>query len=378
MITNTVKNFCLKSGNSIIVLFWLLFFLLHLYLYGIVTTFEAAKYIKEAERLINYQTLSATRFWFYSITIFIITISLKLKIGFTGAVIIQSLLNLLTILFFHRSLKLIFPKFSLFPLIIIAITIAFLPYSSWNVFLYTESVFYNSILFLTSAIIRHNYTKKKLIVFLIIFALVVTILSRPLGILFIPAVLFYFYVSLEKKARLIIIPAGIIGLGVLVYATNIVFTTTTDATITLSAKEGCVVCGVLPATNVKLNLLTAGSPLQQLYYYVSHNFSHFITLGFARLNAFFFMTRPYYSARHNIFLLAFIIPLYILSGISFVIKKESRYKPVFYFMVVSIITFAIVIMLQCDDYHNRFILGLFPFLLILSGKTTIWLVSKKN
>lgn len=378
MITNTVKNFCLKSGNSIIVLFWLLFFLLHLYLYGIVTTFEAAKYIKEAERLINYQTLSATRFWFYSITIFIITISLKLKIGFTGAVIIQSLLNLLTILFFHRSLKLIFPKFSLFPLIIIAITIAFLPYSSWNVFLYTESVFYNSILFLTSAIIRHNYTKKKSIVFLIIFALVVTILSRPLGILFIPAVLFYFYVSLEKKARLIIIPAGIIGLGVLVYATNIVFTTTTDATITLSAKEGCVVCGVLPATNVKLNLLTAGSPLQQLYYYVSHNFSHFITLGFARLNAFFFMTRPYYSARHNNFLLAFIIPLYILSGISFVIKKESRYKPVFYFMVVSIITFAIVIMLQCDDYHNRFILGLFPFLLILSGKTTIWLVSKKN
>lgn len=378
MITNTVKNFCLKSGNSIIVLFWLLFFLLHLYLYGIVTTFEAAKYIKEAERLINYQTLSATRFWFYSITIFIITISLKLKIGFTGAVIIQSLLNLLTILFFHRSLKLIFPKFSLFPLIIIAITIAFLPYSSWNVFLYTESVFYSSILFLTSAIIRHNYTKKKSIVFLIIFALVVTILSRPLGILFIPAVLFYFYVSLEKKARLIIIPAGIIGLGVLVYATNIVFTTTTDATITLSAKEGCVVCGVFPATNVKLNLLTAGSPLQQLYYYVSHNFSHFITLGFARLNAFFFMTRPYYSARHNIFLLAFIIPLYILSGISFVIKKESRYKPVFYFMVVSIITFAIVIMLQCDDYHNRFILGLFPFLLILSGKTTIWLVSKKN
>ena len=378
MITNTIKNFCLKSGNSIIVLFWLLFFLLHLYLYGIVTTFEAAKYIKEAERLINYQTLSATRFWFYSITIFIITISLKLKIGFTGAVIIQSLLNLLTILFFHRSLKLIFPKFSLFPLIVIAITIAFLPYSSWNVFLYTESVFYSSILFLTSAIIRHNYTKKKSIVFLIIFALVVTILSRPLGILFIPAVLFYFYVSLEKKARLIIIPAGIIGLGVLVYATNIVFTTTTDATITLSAKEGCVVCGVLPATNVKLNLLTAGSPLQQLYYYVRHNFSHFITLGFARLNAFFFMTRPYYSARHNIFLLAFIIPLYILSGISFVIKKESRYKPVFYFMVVSIITFAIVIMLQCDDYHNRFILGLFPFLLILSGKTTIWLVSKKN
>lgn len=378
MITNTIKHFCLKFSNSIIVLFWLLFFLLHLYLYGIVTTFEAAKYIKEAERLINYQTLSASRFWFYSITIFIITISLQLKIGFTGAVIIQSLLNLLTILFFHRSLKLIFPKFSLFPLIIVAIAIAFLPYSSWNVFLYTESVFYSSILFLTSAIIHHNYTKKKSIVFLIIFALVVTILSRPLGILFIPAVLFYFYASLEKKTRLIIIPAGIIGLCVLVYATNIIFTTTTDATITLSAKEGCVVCGVLPATNVKLNLLTAGSPLQQLYYYVSHNFSHFITLGFARLNAFFLMTRPYYSARHNIFLLAFIIPLYILSGISFVIKKESRYKPVCYFMVVSIITFAIVIMLQCDDYHNRFILGLFPFLLILSGKTTTWLVSKKN
>jgi len=73
------------------------------------------------------------------------------------------------------------------------------------------------------------------------------------------------------------------------------------------------------------------------------------------------MTRQYFSASHNYFLLSIIIPLYGLSIISFILKKDKGYKPIFYFMLISIITFAIVVMLQCDDYHYRFNLGFFPF-----------------
>lgn len=370
-----IKSFCNRFSVPIILSCWLLLFLLHLNFYGIVTDLESKKYITEAENLISNKGLSAPRFWFYSITILIIAVSLKIKIGFIGAVFIQSFLNLLAILFFHKSLKLIFKQSSLYPLIIICITIAFSPYSSWNVFLFTESIFYSNILFLISSTFFHNYNKKKSYAFAVIFALMITILSRPLGVLFIPAVLFYFYTTLSYRYKLFIIPLAIIGAGILLYITNIVFTTTTDTTITLSAKQGCIVCGIIPAKEPQLILLEDGSPMQQLTYYISHNFSHFLILAAQRWEAFFFMIRPYYSTTHNFFILVFIIPLYTLSIISFGIQKEKNYRPVFYFMFIAIATFAIAIILQCDDYHNRFILGLFPFFLIFSAKT---IASKKT
>ena len=375
MILPAIKSFCIRFSVPIILMSWLLLFFLHLDFYGVITDLESKKYIAEAENLISNKGLSAPRFWYYSITIIIIAVSLKIKIGFIGAVFIQSFLNLLAILFFHKSLKLIFKQSSLNPFIIICIIITFSPYSSWNVFLFTESIFYSSILVLISTIFYHNYNKKTFNALAVIFALTITILSRPLGVLFIPAVLFYFYTNLSQRLKFIILPVAIIGAGVLFYITNIVFTTTTDATITLSAKQGCVVCGIIPAKEPQLILLKDGSPMQQLSYYISHNFFHFLLLAVQRGEAFFFIIRPYYSTFHNFFILIFIIPLYTLSIISFGIQKEKKYKPVFYFMFISVATFAIAVILQCDDYHNRFILGLFPFFLIFSAKAIAF---KKN
>ena len=358
-----------KYSIHILILLWLLFFLLHLYFYGIVINLEAEKYIHEAQNIINKKGFSAIRFWFYSSTIFIIIVALKLKIGFTGAVIFQSAFNLSALLFFYKSIYYIFNRSSLIPFIIICVAILFSPYSSWNVFLYTESIFYSSILFLTATIVNHNYNKTNSGIYAIIIALTIAILSRPLGVLFIPAVIFYFYIGLSKKLKFIIIPITAIGIIILIYIINIIFTTTSDTTIILSAKQQCVVCGILPYSNAKLILLKEGSQGAQLYYYISHNFSNFASLALQRSYAFFFMIRSYYSTQHNILLLAFIIPIYTLSIISFFLKKEKIYKPIFYFMLISITTFALAIMLQCDDYHNRFILGLFPFFLIFSATT---------
>ena len=363
-----IKKNCLKYSVAVILFLYAAVFLLHLHLFGIGTTLEAEKYIQEAKNLVNHKGLSASRFWFYSITIFLIYVCLQLKIGFTGAVILQSLLNLAVILFFHTSLKLLFRPFSILPLLIACTAVIFSPYSSWNVFLFTESVFYSCILLLVSTIIRHAITKNKSGILFIILALLLTILARPLGILFMPGVLCYLYLIARKTIKLLIIPAAIIGVGALLFITNIIFTSTANVPITLSAREGCVVCGIIPSTSPALDLSNTGTPVQQLYYYISHNFSLFISLAMARLEAFFFMTRPWYSNLHNIFLLLFIVPLYILSLAGLAGKKEKTYKPIFYFMLISIATFAAVIMMQCDDYHNRFILGLFPFFLIMAAK----------
>jgi hypothetical protein len=366
-----------KYGTMILLLVWAFFFLLHLQHYGIVTTLEAEKYIDEAKNLVTHKGLSAARYMFYSVTIFIIAMALKLKIGFAGAVIAQSLLNLFAIYIFYRALRQIFIN-TLIPLFIVCLIIAFSPYSSWNVFLFTESVFYSCILLLVSAIINHSIKKSNQAATEIICMLVLTILSRPLGVLFIPAVLIYFYSCGSRKVKLIILPIAVTGTLALVYITNIVFTTTNDATITQSAQEGCIICGIKPAANTSLDLLQDANPVRQLWYYISHNFSHFAQLGVARLKAFFLMTRPYYSLAHNLLLLVTMIPLYLLAVAGIWMPKEKQYKPVFNFVIVSIVAFAAAIMLQCDDYHNRFILGIFPFFVLLSAKAVEYMAGRKK
>ena len=132
---------CHKYNVAIISVCWLFFLFFYIKFYGIVSNLEGEKYIKEAQNLLNGQGFSAVRFWFYSVTIIIIAAALKLKIGFLGVVIIQSLLNLFTLLYFYKSLTLIFGKFTLVPLILICITISFTPYSSWNVYYFIELFF---------------------------------------------------------------------------------------------------------------------------------------------------------------------------------------------------------------------------------------------
>ena len=94
-----------NNCKILIVLIWLFSTLLYLQLFGIVTNLEAGKYINEAGTFINNGSFTAPRYWFYSITIFIIAIALKLKIGLTGAFIIQAMLNLYAYLFFYKAQK---------------------------------------------------------------------------------------------------------------------------------------------------------------------------------------------------------------------------------------------------------------------------------
>jgi len=116
--SNHLLNTCFISG------LWLFVLLLHWHIYGIVTHLEAEKYISEAENIIDHKGFSAPRFWFYSVTIYTIAASLKLKAGLYGAVIIQSVYNLLAILFFHRSLQKIFQS-NLYPFFIVLLLIIF-------------------------------------------------------------------------------------------------------------------------------------------------------------------------------------------------------------------------------------------------------------
>ena len=369
-----LQHLLTKNARMLIALLWLISTLIFIKLFGIVTNLEAEKYIGEAEEFIKNGSLSAPRFWFYSVTIFIIVLALKLKIGLIGAFIIQGLLNLFAYLFFYNEIKKIF-KIPLTAFFIVTYLMLFWPYQSWIVYLFTESAFYSLILILIGVLIRYKPDNFKNISIISI-ALLLVIISRPLGILFTSGVYIYFFYCANKKWKIILGFLSLLFLIVGFYVVNIIFSTISDWYITKPFEQESVICDLPNAnpTNTKLNLNTTGNPVYQLFYYVTHNFIHFKHFAGVKIQYFFLMTRPYYSKAHNYFVLVNTIALYILVMIGFFVKRYQIDKKITAFLLSVIAIYTVTIIFQCDDYHNRFILSIFPMFVILAAGTVEFIV----
>lgn len=368
----TVKLFIdrlIKNALFFITIIWLFTTLFYLNLFGIVTNLEAEKYIDQAHEFIKNGSFSAPRYWFYSITIFIIVIALKLKIGLTGAFILQALLNLFAYLLFYKALKKIF-QIPATALAIVLYLLFFWPYQSWVVFLFTESAFFSLILILFSVVVLYKPQEAKNILLAGI-ALVLVIMARPLGILFTASIYFYLFFSVEIKWK---ISLGFILIALMAfayYAVNTIFSSINDWSITQAFEQESIICN-LPTTTpsyTQLHLAASGNPVYKLFFYITHNFSHFFHFAALKLQYFFLMTRSYYSVAHNYFLSGNTIVIYILAVAGFFIKQHPFTKGINAFLLTSILIYTITIILQCDDFHNRFVLSIFPFFVILAART---------
>jgi hypothetical protein len=168
------------------------------------------------------------------------------------------------------------------------------------------------------------------------------------------------------------------------YIVNTIFSTITDWSILKPFKQESIICD-LPTTtpsNIKLDLAVGGTPVYQLYYYVTHNFSHFLNFTNVKLQYFFLMTRPYYSKAHNYFLLIINLPIYFFVLGSFFIKQKIFNKGLTIFLFISITMYTFSIIFQCDDFHSRFILSIYPFFIVLAAKTAefiaVYFLRKKS
>src|SRR5689334_13620638 len=72
---------------------WLIMQALLFYRFGLVTEFEAEKYIYEANYFLEHNTVSTSNYWLYSVQIFLIAIAVKLKTGLLSVAFVQLLFN---------------------------------------------------------------------------------------------------------------------------------------------------------------------------------------------------------------------------------------------------------------------------------------------
>ncbi|MBS1919556.1 MAG: glycosyltransferase family 39 protein [Bacteroidetes bacterium] len=347
-----------------LILIWVIVQSVVIYQFGIVTDFEAKKYINEAWNFLQNGTVSTPNYWLYSVQIFLIAAALKLKTGFLSVVVVQLLFNGLSTYIFFKFIKKSGSHST--AIILTFFLICNFPYQSFNTALQTESLFYSlTILFSCYLLQLEKLTfKKSILIFL--FVVVITF-TRPTGLFFIPAAAIYlffrFFHSFSLSLKLLSVIS--ISVGFLIFL-NIVLGSGGELDFMLPFRDESIICGVPTLFHFR-NIRTSENPnsIFGIFYYITHNFDQFLRLAWLRSKAFWGLFRSYYSFGHNLYLGLYFLPFYtlIVASIREWVKK-NKYS-FLYCCSLIIITWGSVI-LTCDDWHNRFYLSIVPYIYILS------------
>lgn len=325
---------------------------------GIVTILEADKYITEAHLFIDEGKFYSPNYWLYSTEIFLIVVTLKLNIGFIWIVIIQLLVNLVATGMFYK-LAFTFLKDRGLAFFATAFFIINIPYQVYNTYLFTESLFYSLSVIFSCYLLLMNKPKGKKITILSIL-LGILCFTRPTGILFFPAASIYLFLSfftrISLTVKLLIIT---LTTGLFLFILNKLIGVGGSLDFMYPFRTENIICGV-PTTGAHIDALPNGNSLEGLIYYITHNPQQFLRLSWLKSKAFFGMRRSYYSTGHNIYLMIFYYPFYLLAIIG-IIKKYKYRKQIVVYLLLIIGFFWITTLLTCDDWHNRFVLTITPW-----------------
>ena len=364
------KTFDFKSGNlrrydkTILLLLWLIVQSSLIWHYGVVTYLEADKYISQAQYFIQHGTLSTNNYWLYSTEVFLIVAAIKLHLGFAVIAILQLLLNLFSTWMFYK-LALFFLKKETLASFATILFIINIPYQIYNSFLFTESIFYSLTIIYSSYLLRLQRLAVKNILVLILLLALMSV-TRPTGILFFGATALYiFFRFLNKLSLLVKILIVACSLIIFIGTLNIMMNTGGSLDFMLPFKKENIICGVNTNNNVEINTIEKGNSLQGIVYYIYNNKDQFFKLARLKTISFFGLIRNYYSTFHNVFLVIFFYPFYLLSLIG-LWKMCKRKKPELIYLVTIFLLYWITTMLTCDDWHNRFILTAMPFIFLIA------------
>lgn len=334
--------------------------------FGIRTDGESIKYIREANNLINDGKLSSPNFRMYLIPIWLILLSMKLKLGYVFVVIIQLLFSLLATLSIYKLSVSIFNE--KIALIASFWFLLILPLHQFNSYLQTDSLFYSfTIIFSCHLLLIKRITPG--VIFMLVAGLAIIAITRPNGLFFFAATLLYLSFRFLPQLHILLkIFLPVLFTMIFLYLINEAIGSGGELDFMLPAIEEHIICGVPTSHNEEIETLKSGNSLTGLFYYVANNLSQFSKLALHRSIAFFGNLRSYYNTWHNLYIAIIFYPMYLLVILS--IRHWLRLNKAFFFYSLGIIVLTwITVILSCDDWHNRFFLTICPNLLILSLPT---------
>lgn len=357
----------------------ILFLIVQLILYariGVFTNLEAEKYINEGNLLFTSGHLSEPKYIFYLPVILLVYICQLFSISIYFIVMVQVFLSWIAMCCFYRlGLRLTNIRVAFISSLLL---ILFFPLQAWNFYLYSDSIFISlSIIYVYTICIYKDQSFKSY--FLILLFLIILTFSRPNGMLFILPTIVYFLFRKQSKTQLIsalvLCAALIFSLYFLIF---VAFTGGGELDILKPYVEEHIICFVpQKPEGANISIVKTSNPVNDLFYYILHNPSHFLGLMLRKLFSFFNLTRPYYSQLHNIYLAIVILPTYLFALIgAFKLRKVAGDMAIF--ILALLILYPLAVTFQCDDWHSRFTMSVFPYLILLGCLGGEALLNKKS
>lgn len=332
--------------------------------YGIGTQLEAAKYIDEARHFLETGSLSTSRYWLYSTQIFLITAALKFNLGFVSVYLVQLLLNAVSTYYLYRFINHLSNTGVAFFVCLAYIFV--LPIQVFNCLLQTESIFFSITLIFSCYLLQLKKIDR--IAWLKILALMFVILfTRPTGLLFFPGALIYvffrFFPAFSFLQKILITGSAVIFF---LFFLNSSLGAGGGFDFMYPFKTEMVICGV-PGSNemIPIDVMDQPNSIAGLLYYITHNTAQFLRLSWSKTMAFFGLARDYYSPAHNMLLRLIVFPFYLLSVFSLRWWWKHKRGILIYCLTFIGVTWLSVVV-SCDDWHNRFLFTLVPYIYILS------------
>jgi hypothetical protein len=361
--TNWFISFAQKKSIWILFILWA-FMQVALFLkFGINTGGESLNALHVGADLFAGKGVSIPSNYMYFTEAFLVFISMKINAGYGLIIFIQLALNFCALLYLFRFLNNFYASKILAFIGCLLLVVCF-PYHTYNISLYTESIFFSLSIFYSCYLLRlHNISLKSIIILLVLLSLLC--ITRPSGIFFVAATIIYLFFFISKKLSplkkgVIFISLSIIALLLLNYLMGM----GGGIDIILPFKTEQIICEV-PTIPFSANIDTVkdGNSLYGLLYYITHNFPQFWRLALLKSKAFFGLVRPYYSTGHNAFLIIYYYTQYAF--IIFALIKINRKLPVgFIYFITLILIYWLSVVFSCDEWHNRFFLTLTPFIII--------------
>lgn len=326
---------------------------------GMVTTLEAEKYIREGTELAANGNLTETRFVFYLPVILLVSICRLLHLSLYFVIIIQVLFSAISLYCFYRVAAHLSTKtWALGVALLLAVCV---PVQQWNMYVYSDSLFISLSVIFFSALYFSSINKTCNWKVLLIIP-VVWCFARPAGLLFVLP-MFVLLFTIKRKQKWILFTA----LGALLFmiiAASAYFNGGGDLDTLKPYIEEHIICFVPQNTaGANLYIVHTGNQLNDLFYYILHNPGHFISLLAQKLVSFFNLTRPWYSLSHNIAMVLLMLPVYLFF-IPGIIRLFRTHRSFAWFVISVLFIYPVGVVLQCDDWHNRFTMPVFPLMML--------------
>jgi hypothetical protein len=240
------------------------------------------------------------------------------------------------------------------------------PWQNWVTHLYTESVFISLVVIFSYLFFKAGKQTLPSILFIALTFLFI-LFARPTGLFFIPIVLLFMIRRWLLQKRIVL--ASIVSIGiasVFILLLNYAMQGEGEFDFLKPFVEEHIICGVPTTQNTALVLPANGNSLGGLIFFVLNNAGHFLQLAGRKLIAYYGMVRSYYSAAHNFYLAAFFYPVYLLAilGAVYLQKINKSYN---FYWISAVGIFTLSVLLTCDDWLNRFIMPVLPFIILAAA-----------